>query len=121
MAEFEVSMTERGTYERKLAVKELKKFRMAQDMIAGHERDNHNTKMSNLREERAGQQHVLRGMQANNRLLKERMALYHRVNGAITSIQQQLIGGFQNALMMSGVALMGFSFKLQATTPDIDF
>jgi len=118
MAEFEVSMTERGTYERKLAVKELKKFQMAQDMIAGHERDNHNTKMSNLREERAGQQHVLRGMQANNRLLKERMALYHRVNGAITSIQQQLIGGFQNALMMSGVALMGFSFKLQQLTAD---
>ena len=118
MAKEEVRMTEKGTFERELAVKELRKFETAQNRIAGHEHENHQRKMRNLREERAGQQHTLRAMQANNRLLKERMALYHRINGAISSIHQQLIGGFQNALMMSGVAIMSLGFKVQQLTAD---
>ena len=118
LARHEAKMTERGTYERKIATAELKKFQMAQDSIAGHEHVNHQTKMKNLREERQGQKHTLSAMQANNRLLKERMALYHRINGAINSIQQQLVGGFQNAIMMSGVAIMGLGFKVQQLTAD---
>jgi len=118
LAKHEVNMAERGTYERKLAVKELRKFQMAQDMIAGHETKTHHKKMDNDRKERQSQQQTIRGMQANNRLLKERMALYHRVNGAISSIHQQLVGGFQNAIMMSGVAIMGLGFKVQQLTDD---
>ena len=72
----------------------------------------------NLAEIRASLAKTTAQMNFNNRILKERLHLIRRINQAITSAQQQLIGGFQNALMYSGVALMGFGFRLQGVISD---
>ena len=114
----EVDLAEEGTTHRALANKELKRFRDAHEQVTNAERKNQNERFVNDKKAKASEKQTLAGMKAHNRFLKERMALYHRVNGAIDSVQQQLMGGFRNALMMSGIAIMSFGFKLQQLTAD---
>ena len=101
-----------------VATKELNRFKDAHEQTLNAEKRNQNERFINDKKARQSEKQTLAGMKAQNRLLKERMALYHRVNGAIDSIQQQVVGGLRNALMMSGIAVMSFGYKIQQLTSD---
>ena len=118
MMQEEVGLAEENTTHRALARKELKRFKDAHEMTVNAERKNQSERLTNDKKARKSEKQTLAGMKAQNRLLKERMALYQRVNGAIDSIQQQVMGGLRNALMMSGIAIMSFGFKIQQLTSD---
>ena len=118
LAEQEVRAQRKGTYERKLAQKELDKYKTAHMMASAAENQHHQFTKKNLAEIRASQAMTTRQIKFHNGLLKERMAMLQRINMAIASTSAQLMGGFQNALMFSGIALMTFGFRLQSVISD---
>ena len=114
----QVRLAEKGSTHHALARKELNRFKDAHEQTLNAEKRNSNERFVNDKKARQSEKQTLAAMKAQNRLLKERMALYHRVNGAIDSIQQQVVGGLRNALMMSGIAIMSFGYKIQQLTSD---
>ena len=113
-----VNKLREGSREQALAKIRLDKFVAAQKMANAEELKYGNIKMSNNAKIRNAEINTSKNIALNNRLLKERMAMLHRVNGAIDSAVRQLTGGFQNALMYSGIAVMSFGFKLQGVISD---
>ena len=114
----QVKNTKKGSRERDLATIKLNEFLAAQKMVTGEEIKHTNIHQANNAKMRASEINTSKNIALQNRLLKERMAMLHRINGAIDSAKQQLIGFTQNALMFSGIALMSFGFKLQGVISD---
>ena len=114
----EVKNLEENSIEREMAQIKLEEFLVAQKLVTGEEIKRLNIQKEGNAKVRAGEAATGKGMNLNNRILKERMALLHRINGAIDSSVRQLTSGFQNALMFSGIALMSFGFKLQGVVSD---
>ena len=118
LAQSEVDRTRAGSYERKMAVAELNRYKRLQEMITAEEQRHALQLRENAARVRASAASLSRGLAANNALLKERMALLHRINTAISSGFAQAMGTMQNALMFSGIAIMSFGFKLQGLISD---
>ena len=118
LAEAQVKAERHGSYERKLAQRELDRFLGAQKMINAEEYKHGEIIKKNMAAIRMSQMLVNKGTSRNNVLLKEQMALLQRINGAYASIITQLGTGFVGALMTSGIALMTFGFRLQSVISD---
>ena len=118
LAEAEVKAQRHGSYERKLAQRELDRFLGAQKMINAEEHKYGEIIKKNMAAIRMSQMLLNRGTSRNNVLLKEQMALLQRINQAYSSMTMQLSGAFIGALMASGIALMTFGFRLQSVISD---
>ena len=110
----QVKEAEKGTAEHKAALAILIQMEDAHELLTQEERMHGKIIRENNRLLREGQIRRDRGISKNNAQLREQMRLYAQINGSITRMSSQLSGAFMNALMMSGIALMTFGFRLQS-------
>ena len=118
LAEAQVKAERHGTFERKLAQRELDRFLGAQKMINAEQFKHGEIIKKNMAVARMAQMLENKGRSRNNVLLKEQMALLQRINTAYGSMIAQLGTGLVGALMTSGIALMTFGFRLQSVISD---
>ena len=104
----------KGTAEHKAALAILVQMEDAHELLTMEERMHGNVMRQNNKIAREGQITRDRGIAKNNAQLREQLRLYGQINGSISRLQMQLSGAFMNALMMSGIALMTFGFRLQS-------
>ena len=109
----QVQEAEKGTTEHLESLAILKQMEDAHELLTQEERIANQVKRENNRLMREGQIMTDRGIAKNNALLREQMRIFAQINASISRITAQLTGAFMNALMMSGIALMTFGFRLQ--------
>ena len=109
----QVAEAEKGTAAHTAALSILIQMEDAHELLTQEERMHGQVIRQNNRLMREGQITRDRGIAKNNAQLREQLRLFNQINGSIARMQAQLVGGFMNALMMSGIALMTFGFRLQ--------
>ena len=110
----QVREAEKGTAQHKASLAILVQMEDAHELLTMEERMHGNVMRQNNKILREGQIRRDRGIAKNNAQLREQLRLYGQINGSISRLQMQLSGAFMNALMMSGIALMTFGFRLQS-------
>ena len=108
----QVAEQKKGTVEHTASLGILIQMEDAHELLTQQERIHGTVIRQNNRLMREGQMVRDRGIAKNNAQLREQLRLFAAINGSISRMQTQLMGGFMNALMMSGIALMTFGFRL---------
>ena len=108
----QLAETQKGTGAHTATLHILRQMEDAHELLTQQERIHGTVIRQNNRLAREGQIVRDRGTAKNNAQLREQLRLFGAINGSISRMQAQLMGGFMNALMMSGIALMTFGFRL---------
>ena len=109
----QVALEKKGSKEKKAAIHLLIQMEDANELLIQQERVKNAKLKENNIERRKSQIMTDRGIAKNNAMLREQLRLFSQINGTITRMSAQLQGAFLNALMVSGIALMTFAFRLQ--------